>query len=147
MLFRSVPPDRVIVPVILPEPVEPPPPPAPAPAPSADPKQSARPPRQNPPAAPPQAAAPETPASSPPVLQTTLNSGELEQQANTLISVANKDLDRVPVQQLSPSAREQYDRAKGFIRQAQAALKIKNVAVAKELADKAASLASQLPKR
>lgn len=146
-LSTPSPPDRVIVPVVLPEPVEPPPPPAPTPPPSADPRQTVRRDRPAAPAAATPPAAPETPPSPPPVLQTTLDTGELEQQANTLISVAKKDLDRVPLQQLSANAREQYDRAQGFIRQAQAALKIKNVAVAKELADKAASLASQLPKR
>jgi hypothetical protein len=147
-LATPVPPERVIVPVVLPEPVEPPPPPAPTPPAPVDPRQTVRRERPTPPATPPQAAAPETPPpSSTSVLQTTLNPGELEQQATTLINVAKKDLERVPLQQLNASAREQYDRAQGFIRQAQAALNIKNVAVAKELADKAASLASQLPKR
>jgi len=143
------PPDRVIVPVTLPEPVEAPPAPAPSPPAPTRPRESTRPERSTPPpsASPSANSTPETPAPQPPVLQTTLNPAELEQQARAFIGTASRDLDRVPVPQLNASARAQYDRARGFIRQAEDALRIKNVVLARELADKAASLASQLPKK
>jgi hypothetical protein len=137
------------VPVALPEPVEPPPAPPPAAPPPVVQNQTTRP-RATPAAAtpPPAAAAVEAPPPQPPpVLQTTLNPAELEQQTKTLIDVARKDLDRVAVSQLTPSAREQYDQARKFLRQADDAVKIKNLALAQPLAEKAASLANQLPKK
>jgi len=141
------PPDRLIVPVDLPEPVEPPPTPPPAAPPPVVQNQPPRP-RVTPTApTPPPAAAAEAPSQPPPVLQTTLNPAELEQQTKTLIDVARKDLDRVAVSQLTASAREQYDQARKFLRQADDAVKIKNLALAQPLAEKAASLANQLPKK
>ena len=142
-------PDRMIVPVTLPEPVEPPPAPAPSPpAPSrpttARPERSTPAQAATPPAVPTAEVAPPQP---PPVLQTTSNPAGLEQETRALIGTAQRDLERVPVAQLSVNARSQYDRARGFIRQAEDALRIKNVVLARELADKAASLASQLPKK
>jgi hypothetical protein len=47
---------------------------------------------------------------------------------------------------LSPDARAQYEAAKGFVKQAQTALKEKNYTYARNMAEKAAALASQLPK-
>jgi hypothetical protein len=142
-LTTPEPPDRVIVPVSIPEPTEPAPPPAPVPA---------APPRATPPvrsdrtppapAPTPPAPANEAPA-SPPIL-TTSNPTEVEQRARTLLGTAQRDLDRINPAQLTSNARAQYDTAKGFIRQAEDALKVKNVVLARELADKAATLASQL---
>jgi hypothetical protein len=68
----------------------------------------------------------------------------VEQRARTLLGTAQRDLDRINPAQLTSNARAQYDTAKGFIRQAEDALKVKNVVLARELADKAATLASQL---
>ena len=77
-------------------------------------------------------------------LQTTSNPAEVEQRARTTIGSAQRDLDRINPAQLSANARAQFDTAKGFVRQAEAALRAKNVVLARELADKAAALASQL---
>jgi len=146
-LLVPEPPDRVIVPAAaLPDPVETPPP-APVPAPAR--------PRDTPPARPadrpaPAATAPaivtppDTPAAPPQVLQTTTNTGELESRALTQIGAAERDLTRINVRQLSANGRTQYDAALGFVRQAKDALKIKNYLLARELADKAASLAREL---
>jgi hypothetical protein len=146
-LDTPAPPDRVIVPIVLPEPIEP----APAPAAPAQPAPAR--PRENPPPrsvspAPPPAVAPpqpaEQPAAAPPVLQTTTNPAQVANHAKSLIAAAQRDLDRLTPAQLTPNARAQYDTAKGFIRQAEDALKVNNVVLARELADKAAALASQL---
>jgi hypothetical protein len=84
------------------------------------------------------------PAPAPPVLQTTSDPVEMEQRALALLAAAQRDLDQIDPARLSANARAQYDTARGFIRQAGDALKVKNVMLARELADKAASLASQL---
>ncbi len=138
------PPDRVIVPSSIPDPIEPAPAPPPAPAAPARPRETpaARPERTTPPPAPSPAPVAEPPA--PPILQTTSNPGEVEQRALALIETAQRDLDRINPGQLTSSARAQYDTAIGFIRQAKDALKVKNVVLARDFADKAAALASQL---
>ena len=104
------------------------------------------PPPLNTPTPPVSAPLPVSPAepAAPLILQTTSNPAEVEQRANAQIAAAQRDLDRINPAQLTSNARAQYDTAKGFIRQAQDALKVKNVVLAKELADKAAALASQL---
>ena len=48
---------------------------------------------------------------------------------------------------LNADAQTQYDTAKRFIRQAEDALRAKNLVFAKNLADKAAALAAQLAGR
>ena len=68
----------------------------------------------------------------------------MEEQALALIAAADRDLKEVGKTRLSANARAQYESAQGFIRQAQTALGINNVVLARELAEKAASLASQL---
>ena len=143
------PPDRVIVPVTVPETVEPAPAPPPAVSIPARPVSppAARPERTAPaPAVPPAiSAAPEPAAPTPPpTLQMTSNPGEVEQRALALMAAARRDLDRINPALLSANARAQYTAAKGFVRQAEDALRIRNVVLARELADKAASLASQL---
>jgi hypothetical protein len=145
-LAAPEPPDRVIVPITLAAPIEAAPaapaPAVPAPAPRATPPRAAeRPTEQTSPPAAPRDAAP------PPVLQTTSNPAEMEQRARGLIADAQRALDRVARDQLSANARAQYDTATSFIRQADAALKIRNVVLAQELAQKASALASQLPRR
>jgi outer membrane biosynthesis protein TonB len=146
-LLTPPPPERVIIPATIPEPA---PPPAPAvPAPPAVRPQPA-PPRTERPAAPasaPQAAQPPAaaePTPAPPVLQVTTNPEEVEQRARASMAAAQRDLDRINPAQLTANARAQYDTARAFIRQADTALKVKNVVLARELADKAAALASQL---
>jgi hypothetical protein len=145
-LETPAPPDRVVTPVTLPEPAEPTPTPAaPVQPPPPRPRESP-PPRSAPvtpaPSSPP--AGPEQPPAPPPVLQTTTNPAQVAQRARALIASAQRDLDRIKPAQLTPNALAQYDSARGFIRQAEDALKASNVVLARDLADKAAALASQL---
>jgi hypothetical protein len=149
-LETPTPPDRVIIPAPMPEPVErvaQPAAPAPAPAPrqrEAPPARPAErtPPANTPPASPPAVAEPAP--SPPPVLQTTPNPGEVEQQARTLLAAAERDLDQINPARLNANGRTQYNTARAFIRQAENALKVKNVVLARDMADKAAVLANQL---
>jgi hypothetical protein len=91
-------------------------------------------------------AAPETaePIAAPPVLQTATDPVAVEQRARALIASAERDLGQIDPTRLSANARAQYDTARAFVRQANSALQVKNVTLARELADKAASLATQL---
>ena len=146
-LTVPTPPDRVIVPAIpLPETVETPPAPVPSPAPVRNAPPTSRPAdRPGASTTPPSSTPPPEPAGPPPqVLQTTTNSADLEQRARTQIGTAQRELDRINVRQLNANARTQYDSAKGFIRQAEDALRIKNFLLAGVLADKATSLAREL---
>ena len=56
----------------------------------------------------------------------------------------NLDLSRIDYRLLNADAKTQYDTAKRFIRQADDAMRAKNLVFAKSLADKAAALAAQL---
>jgi hypothetical protein len=147
-LATPEPPERVIIAAPVPEAAEPMPSPPVAPAPRPQtPVPSSRP--ERPPAAPTTPAVTPAPAVSPdppPVqlLQTTLNPTEVEKETHAQLLAAQRDLDRAMSRQLSADARKQYDAAKGFIRQAEDAMKAKNLALARTYADKAASLASQL---
>ena len=60
------------------------------------------------------------------------------------LSRANADLSRIDYRMLNADAKTQYDTAKRFIRQADDAMRTKNLVFAKNLADKAAALAAQL---
>jgi phage terminase small subunit len=82
-----------------------------------------------------------------PSLQTTAKVDELEQKIRALLTRATRDLDRIEVRTLSADRRTQYDEARRFAEQAEAALKVKNLAFAEQLADKAATLADLLAKR
>jgi len=82
-----------------------------------------------------------------PSLQTTAKVDELEQKIRALLTRATRDLDKIPVRTLSADRRTQYDEARRFAEQAEAALKVKNLAFAEQLADKAATLADLLAKR
>jgi len=95
---------------------------------------------------PPVAEEPPRPASP---LQTTPAEevGELENAIRTALSHAQSDLNRVDYRLLNPEARNQYDIAKGFIRQADDAIRVKNLEYAKTVADKAAAMAAQLAGR
>ena len=60
------------------------------------------------------------------------------------LAKASSDLTRVDYRALNADARTQYDTAKGLVRQAEDALRAKNLVFARSLADKAATLATQL---
>jgi hypothetical protein len=85
----------------------------------------------------------------PPTLQTTAPQaeGEVERTIRTLLTRAQSDLNRVDYRALNSDARGQYDLAKGYIRQAEQALRGKNLVFARAVADKAAVLAAQLAGR
>jgi outer membrane biosynthesis protein TonB len=85
---------------------------------------------------------PEEPTRPPTMLQTTPTTAEGEIRA--ILSRASTDLNRVDASRLSADARTQYDAAKSFIRQADAAVRAKNLVFAKNLAEKAQVLAAQL---
>jgi hypothetical protein len=147
-LLTPAAPERVIVPIAPPEPVavEAAVPPAASPSPPRT-APASRPAEPRPPASAsptPPVAAVDPPAAPPVLLQTTSNPAEVQKRAEDLIGVAKRDLDAINLSLLSANARVQYDTARGFVRQAETALGVKNVVLAKELAEKAASLATQL---
>jgi len=90
---------------------------------------------------------PEEPPKPAPSLQTTPATAESEVEKNVRATIAKAtgDLNRIDYRALNTEARSQYDLAKSFIRQAESALKGKNLVIARSLADKAATLADQLP--
>jgi uncharacterized protein (DUF885 family) len=94
-----------------------------------------------PPAAP--AAAPPTPTTT---LQTTpaAEQGEVERAIRATMARASAGLNRIDYRALNANARTQYDTAKRFIQQAEDAIRMQNLPFAKNLADKAATLAVQL---
>ncbi len=73
--------------------------------------------------------------------------GELDRSIRATLSRASADLGRIDYRVLNANARNQYDTAKRFVQQAEDALRAKNLVFAKNLADKAASLAAQLAGR
>lgn len=95
---------------------------------------------------------PETEAPKPeeppraPTLQTTPSQAEaeMERSIRTTLTRAASDLNRVDYRVLNADARNQYDTAKSFIDQAEKAVRAKNLVFAKTLADKAATIATQL---
>ncbi len=91
----------------------------------------------------------EEPPKPPTTLQTTppTAEGEVERGIRASIARANADLNRVDYRALNTDARTQYDTAKRFIRQANDAMRAKNLVFAKSVADKAAALAAQLAGR
>ena len=140
---------------VEPNPVDAPPP---APAAGAEPARQA-PPRPRPASSParPEPAKPDAPAEPAkpaddlpkPTLQTTpaTGEGELERGIRASVTRANADLSRVDYQHLNADARTQYDTAKRFMRQVDDYVRTKNFVAAKNLADKAATLAAQLAGR
>jgi len=98
-------------------------------------------------ATPPPARSTPPPAStetSPPVVLSTVVSADFEKRIRTQLGRAEADLARVNRQALSTEARAQYDAARGFIRQCEEALKVRNLVFAGQLADKAATMAGLL---
>jgi len=139
----------------------PPPPQPPAPAPESPRTQPPRPrpapardqPRVEPKPEPAPVETPK-PAEEPPrapanTLQTTPATveGELERGVLATLTRATNELNRIDYRVLNPDARIQYDTAKRFVRQAEEAVKTKNLVFAKNLADKAATIADQLAGR
>ena len=122
-----------------PRPVAPPPRPEP---PKAEPPKPEPPPVEAPKPA-------EEPAKAPTTLQTTpaTAEGEVERGIRVSLLRATADLNRVDYRALNADARTQYDTAKRFLRQADDAMRMKNLVFAKNLADKAATLAAQLAGR
>ena len=91
----------------------------------------------------------EEPAKALTTLQTTpaTAEGEVERGIRVSLLRATADLNRVDYRALNADARTQYDTAKRFLRQADDAMRMKNLVFAKNLADKAATLAAQLAGR
>ena len=88
-------------------------------------------------------------AKPPTTLQTTpaTAEGEVERGIRTSLQHANTDLGRVDYRALNADARTQYDMAKRFVTQADDAIRTKNLVFAKNLAEKAATIAAQLAGR
>lgn len=102
---------------------------------------------------PPPPVEPPKPAEEPPKPATTLQTtpataeGEVERGIRALLQRANTDLNRVDYRALNADARTQYDTAKRFVRQADEGIRAKNLVFAKNLAEKAATIAAQLAGR
>jgi hypothetical protein len=105
------------------------------------------------PADPPQAVEPPKPADEPikplTTLQTTPTTveGEVERAIRASLQRATTDLNRIDYRALNADARTQYDTAKRFVRQADDAIRTKNLVFAKTVAEKAAVIAAQLAGR
>ena len=90
------------------------------------------------------------PAAPPPAPNLTLRPGGAStstvsvEEVMTLIGRASKSLDAVPRHRLNEASRTQYDAARRFLAQAQAAVKVDNLVFARFLAEKAETLAKGL---
>jgi hypothetical protein len=141
------PPPRVVVPATvertLPPVVDEPPdstvPTTPARTPPRNPNP--RPATTPPPEPPPAATAP-----PPPFLLTSANSPGFEKAVRRQLDIALGHLNSLNPKSLGPDAKAHYDAARGFVRQAEDALKVKNLVYAGQLADKAATMAALLRK-
>ena len=112
----------------------------PAPSRPAEPSKPAEKPEATPPAAP-------APAETPRVrTPQTANDEQAERQVRSILGRADGTLKNVDYRALSAAARQQYDTARRFITQAENALRIRNYVFARNLADKADTLARQLGK-
>jgi hypothetical protein len=124
------------------------PPARPRPKPSAEPAaKDVKKPEGNPATEPPPPPQPGPPAAP---LQTTppANEGEMSRRVDGLLGQARGDIQRVKPSVLqTPDGKEQLDMAKRFIDQAEQAKKEKNYVLALKLAEKAATLASDLAAR
>jgi hypothetical protein len=127
-------------------------PPRPRPAPgTATPPRPDTPKPEPPKSEPPPIAEPVRPADESPrppttTLQTTPAQAEVEVERGirATLTRASSDLNRIDYRVLNSEARTQYDIAKRFISQSDAAIRAKNLEYARTLADKAAALAVQL---
>jgi len=140
-------PPRVIVPdieEIVPQVEDPAVPRAAAPRPDGPAK-----PPEKPPETPPATATPPPPAAEPaPRVRTpnTANDEQAEREVRSIMARAQALLRGVDYRALSAAARQQYDTANRFIAQADRALRVRNYVFARNLADKAETLARQLGK-
>jgi hypothetical protein len=73
--------------------------------------------------------------------------GELERRVRASLKTATDVLNRVDYRKLNADVQSQYDSAKSFMRQAEDALRTKNLVFAQTMADKAVALAGQLAPR
>jgi hypothetical protein len=89
---------------------------------------------------------PPTPATT---LQTTPPDREpaLEQEIRAKLNRAMRNLDKIDYGSLPNSAKQQYDLAKGSVRQAEEAIRLKNLVFAQTHADRAVIIAAQLLSR
>jgi hypothetical protein len=90
---------------------------------------------------------PERPASGAPTLTLKPAPGvqaQTEASIRALLERAQRDLHRVNYAALNADGRAQFDIARGFMQQAEEALKVANLAFASKLADKAATMAAVL---
>jgi hypothetical protein len=96
---------------------------------------------------PPRTTDPPRPAETPRVrTPQTANDEQAEREVRAIMGRAQTMLQNVDYRGLSNAARQQYQTAERFIRQADNALKIRNYIFARNLADKAETLARQLGK-
>lgn len=88
------------------------------------------------------------PPATPPatVILTPANAAEFERRIRAQLTQAEGDLGRVNRQTLGREARAQFDAAQGFVRQCHDALRARNLPLAGQLADKAATMAALLRK-
>jgi outer membrane biosynthesis protein TonB len=119
----------------------------------ARPRAAAPAPKPEPPKPEPPPIEPPKPAEEPSKPATTLQTtpataeGEVERAIRTSLQRATADLNRVDYRALNADARTQYDTAKRFVRQAEEAIRTKNLVFAKSIAEKAATIAAQLAGR
>jgi len=157
-LEMPAPPPRVLAPA------DPPPPVAatvPETPPVVEPRPPARPPVRRPNGSPAEAEArPETPPPAPVAVQPppepvptetrelraapSSSAVDAERGVRELLTRASRDLNRVDYGKLSADGRSQYEQSKRFSLQAEQALKDRNFVFASTLADKAATLATEL---
>lgn len=103
------------------------------------------PPPVKPVAPPPQPTTPQTQAPATPTpLPAAPNQGELEQQARALKDSADQTLDKIDYKGLSADGKAQWDTAKRFLKQADDALRARNIVYAWQLANKANTIATLL---
>lgn len=87
---------------------------------------------------------PKTPAATTLRTTPTEQEAEVERRIRGLLLEATGNLSRIDYGRLNADAKDQYDSARGFVRQAEDALRGRNLVFASYLADKAATLAAQL---
>ena len=140
-LVMPTPPARTLIPVELPEYVEPEPepvveaePPPPPPRPVANVRATEKP-----------AEPPPAPPAPPPVLQPTNTApSALEQRVLSLLNAAESKLRGVNILQLDPQAKAHFNQARDFMRIARDNLRIRNYVYAELMATKANTVAGLL---
>jgi hypothetical protein len=118
------------------------------PRPTPEPARTTETPRIEPPPA--DAVKPEESAPRPPAtLQTTptLREQETLRRIQAILNQASSELNRINYQSLTAEGQGQYDQAKRLISQAEEAVKARNLPFASNIAEKAATLATQLAGR